>query len=189
MKRDAYNWWALSKNGAWPILALVNLQRDLGCSFDTRFDAGAFEQAWAIEQGLVDAPSFISDADLVDWFRLEASNLQLRLRAEQNKSSRFCEDAAQREMDCFAMKQDLDNLTNQIKSMRDALWAAVDVIPRWTQVQVPNPQGLQLACVYCKGHNGGALGMAHNDTCIVGRAMSLCEESLKMTAYVFDSIK
>lgn len=70
----------------------------------------------------------------------------------------------------------------KIEKVRSALWAALDVIPRWTETErVPNPMGLQMRCVYCKGHNGGALGTNHSENCIVGRSLRLCREALHST--------
>lgn len=53
---SGYNWWVTKESGLWPIVALVKLGQKLGCNFDVRFDSGAFEQAWAIQEGLTPIP-------------------------------------------------------------------------------------------------------------------------------------
>ena len=54
---DAYNWWATKEYGVFPIIALVQLADACKVKgFDVRFDSGAFEQGWAIQQGLAERP-------------------------------------------------------------------------------------------------------------------------------------
>ncbi|TAK59518.1 hypothetical protein [Methylobacter sp.] len=54
--KPGYNWWAMSKDGLKPITAFVKLSQELKVNFQVAFDSGAYEQAWAVEQGLTPAP-------------------------------------------------------------------------------------------------------------------------------------
>lgn len=83
--------------------------------------------------------------------------------------------------ECYRDSQkEISDLKAQLEVCKHALWAAVDVIPRWTKERIANPQGVQQRCVFCKGHDGGELGVSHTEHCIVGRAMKLCKESLSV---------
>ncbi len=89
------------------------------------------------------------------------------------------EEIDRREARIKALEAERDEARAENERMREALWAAVDVIPRWTETErVPNERGIQLRCVFCKGHNGGECGVSHTNTCIVGRALRLCREVL-----------
>lgn len=70
-------------------------------------------------------------------------------------------------------------LEAKLEAAERVVEAAIDVIPRWTETErVSNTQGVQLRCVYCKGHNAGELGTNHKEGCIVGRSLKLCRDYL-----------
>lgn len=61
INHDAYNWWASGPGSgevAVPLmLSLLDLGKKLKVKFDVSYDSGAYEQAWAVGQGLAEEPT------------------------------------------------------------------------------------------------------------------------------------